>query len=205
MNERKINLGFDRFTDANFENKGGHIVESMTDNTYFVTPSPSIAVLDAARARYSTALVAAANLGRNEVAEKNAARFDFEQLLTKLGLYVMNIADGNEQVLVSSGFTLTKVREFRYISEAGPVILRNGMNSGEIAAVIKADRNANGYVFYISDNADSENPVWKNVAVTTCKYTFTELVQGKKYWVKIAITGARKQIAWSKTAELFVS
>jgi len=205
MNQRKINLSFGNYTEANFENKGSHIVSCMVDNPYFATPNPSLAVLQAAQERYSAALVAAANLGRNEVAEKNAARQDFDQLLNKLGLYVMNVADGNEQMLVSSGFTLTKIREPRYLAAAGPLVLRNGMNSGELEAIVKADRNANGYVFYISDNADTENPVWKNVAVSTCKYTFTELVQGKKYWVKVAITGARKQIAWSQVAILFVS
>lgn len=203
MNERKINLSFGKYTDANFENKGSHIVASMTDNPYFEDPSPAITVLQAAQVRYSSALVAAANLGRNEVAEKNASRFDFEQLLAALGMYVMNVARGNEQQLISSGFTLTKQPEPRHIDAPGNVTISNGLSSGELIVSVKGDRKAAGYVHQICSDYNTENPVWKSVTVSTSKYTFKDLLPGKQYWVRVAVTGSRQQLAYSPVATQF--
>lgn len=203
MNSRKINLSFGKLTDANFENKGNHIVASMDSNPAFTNPVPAITEVKAAANRYSAALVAAANLGRNEVAEKNASRSELEQLLATLGLYVMNTAKGDEKMLVSSGFTLTKQREPRHISTPGNVTISNGISQGELIATIKGDPGATCYIHQICSELPTDATIWQSVNTSTSKYMYKHLQPGRQYWVRVAVVGARQQIAYSPVATKF--
>ena len=95
MRIQKITLSFTKFSDADFETKAKHILSSMTGNPAFSDPIPTLAAVQEAISSYSTALVAAAGLGKNNVAEKNKFRLQLEQLLYQLGMFVMFVANGD--------------------------------------------------------------------------------------------------------------
>jgi uncharacterized protein YbaP (TraB family) len=88
MRIQKITLNFKRLRDSVFENKAKHILESMTDNPNFPDPIPTLVQLQTAITNYSNALVAAAELGKNNVANKNKYRSELELLLFQLGMFV---------------------------------------------------------------------------------------------------------------------
>ena len=203
MTIQRVSISFLRYSDAGFEGKGKHILACITGNTSFPEPNPSVTALTDAVTDYSTKRIAAANLGRIEVAAKNAARETLEIMLEQLGNYVMNVANGNVEMLTGSGFTLIKEREPRYITNPGGVTLSNGVTSGTLVASVVAVPGAGGYIHEISEQAPTENQVWVSAVTTTSRYTYTNLLPGKQYWVRVAAIGARKQIAYSTVATQF--
>lgn len=200
---QKLSIGFGRYSDANFEQKAEHILSSMKGNADFPDPSPTMAVYQDAVARYSAALIAAATLDRNAVAEKNEARQALEELSIQLGSYVMNRSNGNVKMMVASGFTLTKKPEPRHLPDMGPIALTNTGNSGEMKVTATSLRGANGYVYEFTDVAPTEATKWTSIATSTSRYIFKGLTPGKQYWVRVVATGARQQVQYSPVASLF--
>ena len=202
MTKSKINISFSRYNDADLLNKANHIVSSMTDNPWFVNPVPTLAEIEAAVLAYSTALTAAAGLGRNNVANKNKARNTLEQLLGQLGMYVMFIANGDVAILTSSGYTLSKEREPRYLDNPGNVTLSNGITSGQMVASVK-NVALTGYLFQITETSPAENTQWNSTNCSKSQFVFDNLVPGKQYWVRVAAAGTRSQVAYSTVATQF--
>lgn len=202
MKKQKINLNFKFYTDSAFLNKAGHIVSSMTNNEFFPTPVPPLADVQEALSAYNVALIAAADLGRTNVASKNQTRLVLEELLAQLGMFVMFTANGDPLILTSSGYTLTKLPEPRYIDNPGNVILKNGITSGEVIAMVN-NVATSGYLFGISDTLPVEGTVWTTTPNSKSQYVFRGLVPGKQYWIRVAALGTRSQIAYSTIATIF--
>ena len=193
MKPQRINISFGRLSDANFEITSKHIYEQMNGNAYFPAPNPTVPVLLAATTRYSTALVAARELGKNPVAEKNASRYLLAAILTQMGMGVMNTANGDVQQLISSGFELTKQPEPRHITNPGTVTVVNGRSSGQLQVSVKSVKNASLYVFEFTDQLPTDKTVWTSIATSTSKFTLTGLQPGKQYWVRVIVVGSRQQ------------
>src|SRR5258706_11468494 len=119
MRIQKISISFSKYSNADFLTKAEHILQSMTGNPAFTDPIPTIAELQAAVTKYSNDLVAAAGLGRNNVAKKNKSRQALELLLGQLGMFIMFVANGDAAILTSSGYTLTKDPQPAYITNVG--------------------------------------------------------------------------------------
>lgn len=196
-------LSFTQMIDLSFLQQCQYVVECMTDNPVFITPVPSLTVMAEAIGIYSEKLIAAAGKDQVMVAEKNQSRLELEEMMGKLGLYVMFTAMGDEAALVSSGFPQVKGRTPRYITNPGNVTLLNGITTGQIESRVKSQKAVRSYLHQITDSEPTENTVWDIRTVSTCRYVFSGLVAGKRYWVKVAVVGPGEQIAYSSVGSMY--
>ena len=203
MRTPKVSTSFTSYSDANLETKAQLILASMTGNPAFASPIPNLTELQAAVTQYSTNLVAAAALGRTNVANKNASRHQLENLLGQLGMYVMYIANGDEAILTSSGYSLLKSPEPSYITNPGNVTLSNGITTGQIISVVKAVTGAKSYLHEICTEPPTAATVWISNPSSRRQFTFTDLVAGTQYWVRVGVTGSGEQLAYSAVANQF--
>lgn len=203
MKTFKVNVSFSRLSDADFLNKAEHILQSMTGNPAFPNPVPTLADVQAAITKYSADLVLAQGLGKVNVANKNQSRQALEKLLTQLGMFVMFVANGDETILISSGYTLTKMPEPNHIDNPGNVELSNGITSGQMVSMVKGQRAVKSYLHQIASELPTENTVWDSNATSRSKFVFTDLQPGKQYWVRVAVIGGNEQTAYSAIATQF--
>lgn len=203
MKLQKVSINFIKFTDADLLTKADHIRESMADNPNFPDPLPSLANVSTAIDFYRTALIAAGDLGRENVALKNERRKTLELLLQQLGMYAMTIANGNVAILTGSGFTLTKEPEPRYITNPGNVTLTNGVTTGEMEARVTKVKGATHFLHQIATELPTEQTVWTSTPSSRCKFVYTDLTPGRQYWVRIAAVASGEQIAYSPVATQF--
>ena len=201
----KLNLSFSKLSGADFLNKAQFILLCMTNNVFFPNPIPSLANIIAAIIKYSDDLAAAEAGTYSVVALKNGTREELEDLLYRLGLFVMLEAKGNLAVLSSTGFTLTKAPEPSYITNPGNVTLSHGMSTGEMQSQVANVKGCKLYLHQICDEEPNENTVWDSRTCSRSSYMFKGLVPGKKYWVRVAVTGSGEQIAYSTIASMYVS
>lgn len=204
MKQNRINLSFSEYSDADFENKVTYIIECMTDNPNFAAPVPPLGDVKAALGKFSDALTAAAGLDRVAVAEKNKCRDELTQLVIDLGNYVIYVAKGDVAILVSSGYTVNKQREPRNITNPGNVTLSIGVTSGVLVAKIKRVSGATGYIYQLATEEPTENTQWVSTSCSRSQFAFTDLVPGKRYWVRVAAMGRQEQVAYSTIASQFV-
>ena len=84
----KVVIGFKDLRDDDLDTKAASIIKSITGNTNYTTPVPTLAVVQTALTAYETALTAAKNGSPEKTAIKDQKRKDLEALLKQLGTYV---------------------------------------------------------------------------------------------------------------------
>lgn len=191
---QKINLGFNRFTEAVLLVIAQAILAALTGNAFFPTTTPTLAELQTAIDAYTAALSASMDGGKASIAAKNARKQDLIELLVALGNYVMLTARGNVEMLASTGFPLTKERQPQPPLDTPKILkLESGTNTGELTATIAALKGALTYVYQYTQDPLSESSEWISQNSTLSKITFTGLEAGKKYWVRVIAYGRNEQ------------
>jgi hypothetical protein len=203
MKTPKISLSFSKYPDAGMLAKSQLILSKMSGNANFPDPVPGLGTVEDAIDSYNTALTAAMKLGTDNVALKNAARLVLENVLRELGRWVMFIANGNITILLSSGYDLNKEPEPAYITAPTVITVSNGINSGSLVAKTPRVPGANGYVHQITDTLPGNDTAWTSTATSTSRFVHTELEPGKQYWLRIAATGSKQQIAYGPVASKY--
>ena len=196
----KILLSFYKYTDDSLETKASSILQMLTGNANFPAPVPPLATLQTLVTNYQTALVDARSRDIVKVAIKRAARTALEDCLRNLGQYVMWVANGNEEMLVSSGFDLARIPEPVALEEPGVVTVSNGISTGRLVASLKKVRGAYSYVYQISTDPLQSDANWTSMTLAQCSAVFTNLTPGQKYYIRVGAVGSGTQIAYSPVA-----
>ena len=203
MNVTKVSISFTKYADAAFETKAEYIVSCMTGNPAFSSPIPTLADVQTVLTKYSTDLVAAAGRGLVAVAEKNKSRRVLELLLTQLGMYVMYIANGDEAILTSSGYSTIKMPAGQQLDNIGQVMVTNGPTSGVLETSVKNVKGARSFLHEYTDSLPTEETQWESTPSSKSNYAFTKLQPGKQYWFRVAAIGTRNQLVYSSVATQF--
>ena len=83
---------------------------AMTGNANFTTPSPALTALKTATDDLETAYNARQSGAHLAVAQMHLAEEAFDTLMTALGAYVDNVAQGAEDIILSAGMERRKQR-----------------------------------------------------------------------------------------------
>lgn len=197
-----INRNFNLLSDAEFDSRALHVVNSMTDNSHFPLLQDRLAAIKAAEEKFTADLAGAKTLGRQAVAVKNESRAALTGLLNSLALLIMAQTD-DVVLLVTTGFVLRKKNEPRVLKAPGSIKLSAGMNSAEIACIVDKPKGATGFLHQISDTVGTEERVWTSTASTSNKHLFTNLQPGKLYTARSAAVGSKGQLAFSPVASMY--
>jgi hypothetical protein len=195
-------ISFRKLTDLEFIGKIDKVIESMTDNPYFLVPTPSLVLLVAERNDYHAKTLAASSGDRLKIAERKASRKVIAESMRQLGFYVEMTANGDEVILLSSGFDLAKAGDTRVI---GPMVnprFKQNYVTKEITIMCNKVKNAAAFIFFLyMGEQPNESTVWSVVGRTTCKFTLPSSVQpGQKCWGYIQAIGNNDQVI---TSEVF--
>ncbi len=194
------------YSDAELLMKGSEVKTRMTDNPNFLTPSPALVDVEAARVLLIDAMDAAAGGLHEAVAIKNAKRKIFAGLLKDLAIYVNQTAKGDEAILLSSGFDLAKKAE-----PVGPLEtpenlrVQGGKAKGTLKVTFSRVEGAKSYVIELRNltlGADSESSF---VFITKPSHLLTGLIRGNEYSVRAVAVGADPARNWSDFVSSFVS
>jgi hypothetical protein len=94
------------------------VIEKMTNNPNFPTPIPSLTSMEAEIDEYEKSLSLASQGGKDQTANFNERRRKVELLLTQLGHYVEDTAQGSDAIILSSGIDSKKIPSIIGVPEA---------------------------------------------------------------------------------------
>ena len=188
-------FNFSRASDSRLAVIAAFIVTCMTGNTHFPSLAAIVTELAAAVTAYVQALEEAATKASESIARKNRCRKVLIGLLSNLGLSINAAANGNSQMLETTGFPMAKSPGPRTVGNPGMVYLKPGISSGMLEASVKPVRAAVSYLFQITttDPESGEKVEWISFGSTVSKFVFTNLEPRKQYWVRVIAVGARGQ------------
>lgn len=194
----KLNLGFSKYSDANLLVLSQSSQASLVGNVNFPTTSPTVAEYQTDINAFSTALSAAKDRSRDNVADKNAARTTLINTMVSLGMDLMKQANGNLQALISTGFPVSKPRQPLPPLEKPQVMkMEDGVNSGELLVTIAYLLGARTLIFQYTEDPLTADSVWHSQNTTTVKMLLTGLEPGKRYWIRVIAYGTNEQEVFS--------
>ncbi len=187
----KVKIGFKIYTDSGFYQKSEHIEQCMTGNPNFLTPTPTLLVLQAANVKYSGALAKAIDGTKQDTALKNQARAELEAILHDLGLYVQLNGKNDEAIILSSGFDIASTpTPIGVLAKPENFTVETGKSKGCIDVSLNPVNGARSYQFEYTDTPVTPTSVWHVVTCTAAFVTITGLVSGKEYAFRVTGIGS---------------
>lgn len=200
----KVRLRLSRLSVPELLERAQQIVSAMTGNPDFPTPNPPLASVTAAADDLDKANNTA-NTARMESKAKtvlaNEQADKLRGMLTNLGSYVENIANGKDAVINGAGM------DVKAPASAGAVPgvvtgleATTGDNDGEIDLSWNSIDGISSYVVERSLKPPPDAAWQHQGAVTKSRTTANGLASGTRYWFRVAAVGAKGQGGWSDIA-----
>jgi len=197
-NTYKVIDNYTRHRDGDLVNIGYRVLDKMTNNTDYPTPTPTLAVVQQTLQDYHTAYNKAVVGGDHALASaKNDKRAVFEGQLSQLAGYVNTIANGDKTKLLNSGFPLVRKRN-QSQQLSGIDKLDVDINTPMQATTrIKKITGAKSYVHQYTTDTVSNDAKWISKTTTEPSCTLTNLQTGVKYMFCVIAVGQNEQTVYS--------
>jgi hypothetical protein len=198
MSRPFVAINFAKLGDSSLVTKTEYIITSMTGNTHYPTPTPTIPVVQTAATAFQDTLAAATDGGKIKTAQKNAAREALLDLLRNLALYVQQHCQDDLATLLSSGFEARKEPQPAGVLPApeGATLL-NGTLTGTLNLRSKPVTNARSYEAQTTTDVNKADS-WDAVGTfTSTRIELADLTPGTTYWARLRAIGAAGPGAWS--------
>jgi len=191
--------------------KARQVRTSMSDNRYFAGPwhenASSVAELSEAIDQTQKACDEALTRDTAKIAFRDQCQKRLVAILKKIAQYAELVADGNIDILKSTGFDLQqqKGRAKTYgLLEAPVVTLKHGPVGGTLIARAKPINGAASYEAHIADSDPTVDENWKQYGVFAhCSHIdITGLTPGQNYFLRLRCIGAAGTGAWSAPCTL---
>jgi len=164
------------------------IISSMTGNPDFPTPSPDLALVQTALDELAAAYQKGLDKSLTAKADQRAKNLALNELIRPLRDYVNGVAQGDENIVLSSGFEASKVP-----SPVGPMpqvlILsaKGGDGDGTVRLRWKSVYGAKNYVVEMGINDSNYAPI---AYPSAANVVVEDLTIGGFYWFRVAANGA---------------
>jgi hypothetical protein len=184
--------------------KATFIVQQMTDNARFQTPSPSLADVQAAIDDLVQATTTALTRMQGSVAERNAKREVLVTRLRHLASYVQAIADADPvhavSIIESAGMDAKKV------GRPPPRVYRavRGRVSGEVSIVVPSAGDRAGYEHQYSLDGGKTWLPFPQPFTNETEVTLSDLRPGATVWLRYRSTVKGATGDWSQTISFIV-
>lgn len=172
------------------------VVDGMTDNPGFPDPPPAYEELKKILPGYGSILGNAKSRDLVAISLKKDTKVKVVGYMTELDAYVTEKCKGDRTMLLTSGFFISG--EKNVVSE--PVISKLDVELGAPGIITLRITRAKGTRIYFHQYA-TEPPTsatdWHSESSVLPHFTFSGLISGKTYWLRVAIISKSGQWIYS--------
>lgn len=177
-----------------------HVRVSMTDNANFATPLVKLTDMLALEDELAAAIERATNGGKLEREKRDKLVVKAKEMLNAQANYVRAIANGDAEILVSSGYELKRLPQPLGVPQ--PPMFKSGRatgRTGELDLRWNAARGVDAFRLHISTTDPAQGAQWEELAITTKgRYMVVDLESYKGYWFGVTAIGAAGESAMSE-------
>ena len=201
----KVRLNLSRLPIPQKIAKARQIIEALTGNTNFPTPTPALATVTGAINALDAAFNAAQTArqtAKEKTSDQNQKEDALNLVMTQLAAYVESAANDNEQLVLSVGMDMRapSVASTDPPDQPQGLTPSAGDHDGEVDLTWDKVTGAKSYVIEMS--ADAATPTnWTHAGVSTrSNFTANRLTSGGRYWFRVAAVNNNGQSGWSDPA-----
>lgn len=184
----KVIITFSQMRDSDLAIRANTIIEKMTGNPNFTTPTPALADVTAALEEFQQAIEQAHTGAKDKVLVKGGKRLVLEGLLKKLGMYVELNCNNDLSIVLNAGFDAWKT------PTPGPSVLEkpsnftlvNGPHPGSVKLSVDRIPGAASYMFEYAPLPITEATTWKTSSGRSRTQVFNGLTSGQQYAFRAA-------------------
>ncbi|OQP59744.1 hypothetical protein A3860_36305 [Niastella vici] len=179
--------------------------QQMSGNENF--PDPGMMIIDLwETGKHFQKTMTEAGLGdREKIAIKNNVRALLIKKLKQVGAFVETEANGNEYLLLTSGFSLIRPQDEITLKPPKDFKILPGSSPGEIIMKVRAVKGARSYLYQWTPAPVTPESVWQSIIDTRSKKVISGLPLGVNYSFRMAVIGARNQIVYTQVLSRYVS
>ncbi len=184
-------IGFNRLSVPAQIERTRLIVTNMTGNASFSAPNPALVTITTAVDALEVAYNESRGRDKVKMALMRIRQKELLNLISSLAGYVQSTSEGDEAIILSSGFSVRKTPQ-----PVGPVTapkdleVEQGTVTNSLLARWKSVTGGVAYVVEISSDASPEDKTFNPIGVTTKgRFQVDNLNSGEKYWIRVAAIG----------------
>ncbi|TYR36344.1 fibronectin type III domain-containing protein [Sphingobacterium phlebotomi] len=207
MRKATVYLAYEKWDDYSLSTLAGRTLAAMTDNENFPDPRPAVDAYALLVNDYREKHEVASNGGsRLEREAKDNAKKALALAMKEMAFYVNMLADGNREMLASSGFELVSGPTARKIPGIPRDIrLLDGNVSGEMRLVFGSLRTAWEYEYSYTTLLDGDGtPDWGEIIRTTNSRLnyINGLTPGERVYARVRARNNKGAGDWSEPVSL---
>ena len=194
------------YTDSELAGFTDGIIEKMGKNPAFIDLAPLLVSLKATNIDFSTLIARASSGDREIIAQKNAVRAEVESQLAAIAFKVQTISQGDELVILSSGYKVKRKSEHvGMLDKPENVKAVPGKRDGTIDVSCNVVKNARMYIIQYTLSPVTPDSVWLWFLSTKRKATIEKLLAFQNYCLKMAGVGTDPHLIWSEIVTGFAT
>jgi len=193
------------YTDLELSNKASNISTEMTGNAKFPAPVKELDAMNVANAAFKASLDKIENGTKEDTAIKKVNRASLEKALRILALYVQVTSDGDEAIILSSGFDVNSKHEpIGKLPKPEGFGVKVDVAPGTVIVFCNVIPGASFYEIEYSEVTADGVRKWIKVTSTKRKLEIAGLISGKQYVFRMAGAGSNPARMWSDEIITFV-
>jgi hypothetical protein len=198
----RLIIDFSRLRDTELDQKAHTILTEMANRALvFTNPIPALTVLETDLDEYRIAMVAAADRSIYAIEVKKQKRKALEATLRQLAWYVQQVAQGDRAVMLSSGYSVSKIGEPAGVLPKPTGFVVRSAEVGRVLMGVKRHRHASSYRFEYRKAGDS---AWISLECTRSSVLIEGLESGSLYQFRAAYIGANPVRTFTNVLESYV-
>lgn len=209
MRKDRVFIAYQKWDDYSLSSLAGKTLAALTNNLFFPDPNPDMTAYELLVTDFKTKHEIAATQGSQlQKKARDNARDKILAAMRRLAFYVNVEADGDAEMLASSGFTL--VPPPKSVGHPAVVIgmkLVDGRTSGEVKFSFTAQKNISEYEYCYATALDSSGvPLWGEVfSTSSSRMNYVGgFVPGEKVFFRIRARNNKGIGDWSEPIYLIV-
>ena len=194
-----------KYSDEGISTYAQSIKNDLTDNPNFPVPTPPLIELQKGIDELNIAIVNCKNGTKEDTVIKKNKRSALESLLKKLANYVQDTSNGDEAMILSSGFDIVrKATPIGPLPRVTGIEITAGTSRGSLN--LKWDVVENAYTYNIEyvELPSSETSVKQRISTSKSSLTIPSLKRGQQYAFQIVAVGSDPTQNWSDIVTSFV-
>ena len=194
-----------QYTDLELGNKASFVSTKMTGNPKFPSPVKELEAVNVANTAFKASVDKMEEGTKEDTVIKRSNRASLERALKTLALYVQVTSNGDEAIILSSGFDINSKHEpIGKLSKSEGFGVKVGVDPGTAIVYCDVVPGATFYeIEYAEVTADGVRR-WIKITTTKRKQEVGGLVSGKQYAFRMAGAGSNPARTWSDEISTFV-
>jgi hypothetical protein len=190
MAKRKVKLSLALRTVESKVELGRSVHDSMNTNPNFTTPNPTLIMLKSVTDALETAFIDRQTGSHMAVAQMHDAEDAYDAVMTALGAYVDNIAQGSADIILSAGMQVRNLRVAIGIpAKVISLTARPTDVLGSIRLRWKGVKGKTAYNVFRKTDGETDEQYLLVAQPTKANITFEGLESGTYYWFRVEAVG----------------